>query len=168
MLCAFCSFVLFLSVFFVFHPKDLVLLNLISRYMSSTSEQLLKSKYIVYLCKVSFYISKLFIHCNTGGFRLYISGGVNIYLDLFRFVGAFVSSLCLFVCVWYQIRILAKPMSYVPNLSVNLTACCIKHLSRCCWYQDSTTLSPNIIKQNLLDVAWWHNQAKKQDSKKCR
>ena len=34
----FCSFLPFLSLFFVFHRKDLVLLNLISRCMTSTDE----------------------------------------------------------------------------------------------------------------------------------
>ena len=34
----FCSFTLFSSVFFVFHRKDIVLVNLIRRYVNSVSE----------------------------------------------------------------------------------------------------------------------------------
>ena len=45
-ICVFCLFTLFLSVLFVFQGKNLLLLNLISRYFTSTSEQLLKSKNI--------------------------------------------------------------------------------------------------------------------------
>ena len=37
MVCEFCLFTLFLSPFFVFHKKNLVLLGLISRYQTSTS-----------------------------------------------------------------------------------------------------------------------------------
>ena len=36
--CLFCLFIPFLSVFFVFHRKNLILWNLINRYMISTSE----------------------------------------------------------------------------------------------------------------------------------
>ena len=36
--CLFCLFIPFLSVFFVFHGKNLILLNLINRYMIFTSE----------------------------------------------------------------------------------------------------------------------------------
>ena len=43
-------FKLYLSVFFVFHGKNLVLLNLINIYVTSTSQKLLKSKYIAELC----------------------------------------------------------------------------------------------------------------------
>ena len=41
--CLFCLFKLYLSVFFVFHRKNLVLLNLINRYVTATSEKFLKS-----------------------------------------------------------------------------------------------------------------------------
>ena len=36
--CLFCSFTPILSVFFVFHRKDIVFFNLVSRYMASASE----------------------------------------------------------------------------------------------------------------------------------
>ena len=39
----FCLFTSILSVFFVFHRKDLVLLNQIRRYLTSASEKYLKS-----------------------------------------------------------------------------------------------------------------------------
>ena len=42
--CVFCLFTPFLSVLFVFHRKNLVLLNLINRYIISTSEWFLKNK----------------------------------------------------------------------------------------------------------------------------
>ena len=37
-LCVFCLFIPFLSVFFVFDKKNLVLLNLINRYVITASE----------------------------------------------------------------------------------------------------------------------------------
>ena len=37
-LCVFCVFTPFLSVFFVFYGKNLVLLNIINKYVTSTSE----------------------------------------------------------------------------------------------------------------------------------
>ena len=49
--CVFYSFTRFLSVFFAFHRKDLVLLNLIGRYLISASDQFLKSKDIIDLGK---------------------------------------------------------------------------------------------------------------------
>ena len=76
----FSSFIPFLPVLFVFHRKDLVLLNLISKYMISTSESFLKSKDIVNLFKLNIYISKSFMQCNTGSCCVCITGSVNIYL----------------------------------------------------------------------------------------
>ena len=48
----FCSVATFLSVFFLFHSKNLVLLNLISRHLTSISESFLKNTDIVDLRKV--------------------------------------------------------------------------------------------------------------------
>ena len=45
--CVFCLFTPFLSVLFVFNRKNLVLLHLINRYMTSTNKQFLKRKNIV-------------------------------------------------------------------------------------------------------------------------
>ena len=49
--CVLCSFTLFLSAFYMFPWKDMVLLNLISRYMASPIENFLKNKGIVYLLR---------------------------------------------------------------------------------------------------------------------
>ena len=75
-----CLFTPLFSAFFVFPKKGLILWNLISRYMISTSEQFLKNRDNVDDCKVNFYISKLFIQCNTGSCSAHIIGGVNTYL----------------------------------------------------------------------------------------
>ena len=56
----------FLLEFFVFHRNHIVLLNLISRCMTSTSEYLFKNKDIVDLGIVNFCVRKLFIQCITG------------------------------------------------------------------------------------------------------
>ena len=76
----FCLFTPYFSAFFVFPKKGLILWNLISRYMISTREQFLKNRNNVGDCKVNFYISKLFIQCNTGSCSVHIIVGVNIYL----------------------------------------------------------------------------------------
>ena len=48
--CMFCLFTPFLLTFFVFHGKNLILLNLGNRYVTSTGEKFLKSKNIVEHC----------------------------------------------------------------------------------------------------------------------
>ena len=58
-LCVLCQFIPFLSVFFVFHSRDLVLLNLIERCAISTSNQYLNI-YIADPGKGNFCIRKLF------------------------------------------------------------------------------------------------------------
>ena len=90
-------------MFFVFHRKDLVLLNLISRYMTSTSEQFLKRKDIADLCKVNICINKLLIQCNTGTCCVYITGGVNIYLYVCIRLMVRVSCVCLSVCAGFSL-----------------------------------------------------------------
>ena len=45
--CVFCLFTPFPFVLFVFHGKNLLLLNLINKYLTSTSESFLESKDIV-------------------------------------------------------------------------------------------------------------------------
>ena len=76
--CVFFSFTPFLSILFVFRMEGLVLLNLISIYMTSKGEYFLKSKDIVDLCKANFDINKLFIHTTDIGCE-HIPGGVNMY-----------------------------------------------------------------------------------------
>ena len=49
----FCVFTRFPTVLFVFHGRNLLLLNLINRYMASASELLLRGKSCV---KIEFYI----------------------------------------------------------------------------------------------------------------
>ena len=88
----------FLSVLFVLHRKDLVFLNLISRYMTSTREQLLTLWAIVDLSKVKFCFSKLFIQCNISSWCVYITDGVNIYVYVCQSVGPCMSCMCVCVC----------------------------------------------------------------------
>ena len=96
--CVFCSFTSFLLVFFVFHRKDLVFLNLVISYMTSTSESFIESKNIVNLFKINVYISKLFLQCNAYSCGVHITGGVKIYLYIFVIYSS-LCVLCVFVCV---------------------------------------------------------------------
>ena len=83
----------FLLVFFVFHRKGLVLLNLISRYMTSTIFE--KQRHCG---PINFCISKLFIQCDTRSCCVHITGGVNIYL--YVSVSLLVLCvLCVYLCV---------------------------------------------------------------------
>ena len=61
------------------------LMEPISIYITSTSEQLLKSTDIVDHCRVNFCISKLLIQCNTGSCCVLITGPVDI--DLYVYAG---------------------------------------------------------------------------------
>ena len=136
--CLVCMFVLFiynifLSVFFVFHGNNHVLLNLINRYATSTSEYFLKSKYIVEKCEVNFWYQQLFIQWNIDNCCEYIAEGVNIYLYGWFSHLVPVCALCLSLWVWYQIRVLAKILSMCP-ISVNLMPCCTKNTTRFLWY----------------------------------
>ena len=97
-----------LSVFFAFHRKNLVLLNLSSRYMISSSELFFKSKDFVDLYKVNFCISKLFIQCNTDSCCVNIMTGVNKYIYSCLLVCWSLCVLSVFACVSYQLRVLAK------------------------------------------------------------
>ena len=102
-LCAcflFCSFIPFLLVFLVFQKKDLVLLNLISRYLTSTREYFLKSIHIAGLCKANFCISKFFIQCGTGSCCVHIRGALNIYSYMCESVYCSLSVTRVFVCVY--------------------------------------------------------------------
>ena len=60
----------------------LILLNLINRYVTSTSEQLLKSKET--LKKKILDISKIFIQCHTHSSQKYITGDAKIYLYTYK------------------------------------------------------------------------------------
>ena len=79
----------------VFHRKDLVLLNQISRNVTFRSEELLKSKDIVDLCKVNNCISKLFTQCNAGSCCMHVASGVSISLSMCQSIGLCVCSVCL-------------------------------------------------------------------------
>ena len=103
--CLFCVFTPYLSEFFVFHMKKLILLNLINWYVTSTSHWFLKSQDIVELCKVNFW---LFIECDTDSCCEHKTGGVNIYLYGYTIILAPVCAVCLCLFEWYQIRVLAK------------------------------------------------------------
>ena len=131
MLCVFCAFILFLSVFFVSYRKDLVLLNISSRYITSRSEQFLKRKDIVNHSKVNFCINKLFIPCNTCSCCVYIIGDANIYWYVFVSLLVPVSSVFFSVCMISN-QIIAKTHHLSDHQSVNLIPSFIKHAARCC------------------------------------
>ena len=71
----FCVFTLFLLFLFVFHRKNIVLLHLMNRYATSTSEYSLKGKGI----KVDFWYQWI-IQCHTDNRCEHLVGGDNIYL----------------------------------------------------------------------------------------
>ena len=77
------------------------------------SNQQIYDFHIVDLCQKKFCISKLFIQCNTGSCCVHITGDINWYLCVSQSIGP---SVCLSLWVWYQIRVLAKTMSFMPNL----------------------------------------------------
>ena len=120
------------------------------------------------LCKVNFYINKVFIQCNRGSYCVHNAGGVNIYL--YTCVSLLVLVCPVYVCLyaWYQIRVLAKPchpcqtFSKLDSLLQN-TQGVLPGLR----YQGLTSLVHNIIKQyNILDLAWSHIQPKKNNATK--
>ena len=115
--CAFCLFTWFLSIFFVFHKKDLVLLNLISRYM--TLSNFWEAKKLWTSVKWIFDISDSLNVTQIAAVSKI--DGVNIY-----FCVSLLSPVCVvyvFVCAWYQIKVLAKFMWYLSNLQCRLYKC---------------------------------------------
>ena len=105
----------FHRVFFVFHRKNLVLLNTINRYVTSIREKFFENQRH----------QQLFIQWNTNSCCEHIRGGSNIYLYEWVSLLALVCVACLCLCVWYQIRVLAKNL-VMCQTSVNLITCCIK------------------------------------------
>ena len=131
MVYVFDSFVTFLSVFFVFHRKNLVSLNLISRYMASTRVIFEKQKHFGPL-QSKFCISKLFIQCNAGTCCVHITGHVNdIYLDVCVSLLVPVCPMWLSMCMILN-NSTSKNHVIQSKLSINLIPCCIKHTARCC------------------------------------
>ena len=85
---------------FMFQRKDLVLLNLISRHMTFSSQRFFKSKNIADLCKVNFCISKLFCINNIIQVAAVCSEQVVlIYFYVCVSLLAPVCSLCVCLCV---------------------------------------------------------------------
>ena len=96
-LCMFYPFIPFLSVLFVFDRKDLILLNLISRCMTSTNEYFWEAKTLLTLLN-NLCISKLFIQSSTGSCCVYITGGAN--WNKCQSIGLFLPCMCFSVCVY--------------------------------------------------------------------
>ena len=82
-LSVFCLFIPFVPVCLVFHGNNFILLNLINRCVTSTSQQLLKSKET--LKKKILDISKIFIQCHTHSSQKYITGDAKIYLYTYKY-----------------------------------------------------------------------------------
>ena len=118
--CVFCSFIRILSVSFVFHRKDTVFLNLISRYVLLQVSNFLKNNGIVYLCKVNFKsASYSFSLVQVGSCCVLITDSVNIYLYMCVSLMVPMCPVCVCLCVWYRIKVLAKTRSSAWNLSKN-------------------------------------------------
>ena len=125
----------------MFHWKDLVLLNLISRCMTSTNEQFSNSKDIVYLCKKIFLYQKVIYQCNSC--RAHILGGVIIYLYMCKYIFPCVSCICLSLLVVSN-QSNCKKHVIGDKPVVNSMPCCIKHskVLLVLRYRGSTSLGP--------------------------
>ena len=126
---------IFQYIFFFSQEKNLVLLNLINRYIKSVTFEKqrhcgkLQSKFLRSANYSSNAIlSKLFIQCNTESCCEHITGSINIYLYACVSPLAPVFAMCLWVCVISNQSTSKKP-SQVLDLS-NLMPCCIKHTAR--------------------------------------
>ena len=95
-----CLFTPFLSVFVAFYRKNLVLLDLINRCITSTSKWFLKSKDTV---EFKFLISANYLFNVMQIYAVSTKQVVLIYI----YIGV-CCGLCVCACVWYQIRVLAK------------------------------------------------------------
>ena len=130
--CVFCLFTPFLSVFFKFHRKKLVLLNLIKRYVTSISEQFLKSKDIMELCKVnSFNVIQIAPVSTKQVVLIYIRMSIGPYVC------------CVLLCVISN-QSTSKKLHHVSDLS-KLNALLHKTHSNVLlvlWYQGLTYVDP--------------------------
>ena len=96
-----CLLTPYLSIFYVFYEKNLMLLNLINRYVTSTSHEFLKSKDIMEPCKVYFWYWRIIHSVNTDNCREHITGGVNIYVYVYilSWVSVYWPLCLLYICV---------------------------------------------------------------------
>ena len=102
------------TISFVFHRNDLVFLNLIRKYMTSTKSNFRKAKTLLTSVKWVFVSTKWFTQCNSGSVCVQITGGVD--MSLYVFVNLLVTVSCIGHCilcvglfyVWYWIRVQRK------------------------------------------------------------
>ena len=125
---------------------------------------ILSCKDSVNLCKVNFFIKKLFNQCNTGSCSAHISGDVSVYLYVSVNIFASACPLCVCLCLWYQIRVNQKPFHLGQTCSKFNSLMHKTHtkvlLVLISWYH-------NTIKQNnTLVVVPWHVKLKKRGNKK--
>ena len=92
---------------YVFHRKDIVSLNLISRYMVLQLSSFWKAK-TLWTSVFHSVLTLLFIQCNIGSCCMHVTGGVNIYLYMYVSVLVLVCLVCVCLCLWYQIKVLAE------------------------------------------------------------
>ena len=135
------------TVFFVFHKKDLELLNVINRCITSIREKFLSSEDIVNLCKVNFFIKKLFNQCNTGSCSAHISGDVSVYLYVSVNILVSACPVCVCLCLWYQIRVNQKPF----------------HLCQTC-SKFNSLMHKTHTKVLLVLISWYHNTIKQNNT----
>ena len=104
--------ILFLLLFFVFQGKNLVLLNLINRYVSN----IWKAKTLGNSVKYIFDITELFTQCNRVSYCEDIKSGVYIYLYGCVSLQVPVYILCLCMCVISN-QSTSKKTYYLSDLS---------------------------------------------------
>ena len=124
--------------------EDLIMLNVISRYMTSTGNFCKKQRHCRPL-KSKFCRSKLFIQCNTGNCCVYITDTVNIYIYVCINPLLLVCPVCLSVCMISN-QSTSKNHVTCFKPSVNLNPYCRKHYSTKA--PKLNKLGPYIVKQN--------------------
>ena len=95
-----CLLTPYLSIFYVFYEKNLMLLNLINRYVTSTSQKLKKKKHkdIVEPCRFLILANYSFNDRVHNRCCVYITGGINIYFHGCQSIGPCVCCVCVCVC----------------------------------------------------------------------
>ena len=121
LVCLFCLFTPFLSVLFILRRKNLVLLNLINRYMTKRKD-IVEIEFLV-LVNYSFKF-------NADGCCEHISSGVNIYL--YGSVSLLIPECTGCVCVC-DIKSEYQEKTPLCQTSVNLMPYCINHTVSSFW-----------------------------------
>ena len=133
-MCSVCIFLIYtiLSVYFVFHKKNLVLLNQ-QIYTSLLQRNNFWIATTLWTSVKYFFLYQQVIQCNTDQWSLHITGGINIYLYVCQYISPCMLYVCLSICV-ISSQSTSKNHVIHAKPSVNLMPCWIKHTARCYLY----------------------------------